>query len=166
MSHTQFLKMQDSIHNCNMSATNHYYNYCRADQEDFYGTARFYPAEDNLFGECGWDAQDECGRTELMRAAGDGDKKRVMQLLDDGADIDLCDEDGKTALMYAAIHGRSKVAEILIDRGADTEACDNSGRTAMFFARRNNRGDIVKLIRESGADAEYLNGGTALLPAA
>jgi ankyrin repeat protein len=55
---------------------------------------------------------------ELLEAAKIGDKQKVEQLLEEGADVDAKDEDGKTALMFAAFMGHEEIVELLKSYGA------------------------------------------------
>jgi ankyrin repeat protein len=55
---------------------------------------------------------------ELLEAAKIGDKQRVEQLLEKGADVNAKDKYGWTALMYAAYQGHEEIVKLLKSYGA------------------------------------------------
>ena len=57
--------------------------------------------------------KDEQGKTALMRAAEKGELQVVVNLLADGADINIKDDKGKTALDYAKENNHTEIAEFL-----------------------------------------------------
>src|SRR5436190_7685187 len=67
---------------------------------------------------------------QLIAAAGRGDLRTVVALLDRGADVNAENELRGTALCSAAEHGYLDVVKLLVDRGADVDAKDMEfGRT-------------------------------------
>ena len=76
------------------------------------------------------------GRKNLLKAAQDGNHRKVVQYLDDGADIDFQDKDGATALILAARNHHVQVVVWLADQfpPADLEKTDNQGWTALIHA--------------------------------
>ena len=72
--------------------------------------------------------------TALMWAAGHANDvptpdgvQSVVQLLEQGADIDLQDNRGRTALHIAAERGHAAIVELLLDAGADNGQRDTEG---------------------------------------
>ncbi len=57
-------------------------------------------------------------RTQLIRAAANGDVARVKQLLEAGADTEIVDKDCMTALDWADGRGHAEIVEILKMYGA------------------------------------------------
>ena len=100
------------------------------------------------------DANDEDGKTALIRAAQEGDKKTVELLLDRGTDIEAKTNDGLTALICAASEGHTETVELLLDKGADIEAKSNDSRTALILAASEGYPETVGLLLDKGADIE------------
>ena len=79
---------------------------------------------------------------ELMNAAASGDTRKVLQLLDNGLNVNVSfppDESefsGMTALMVASLHGYPELVEELIKRGADVNLKRYVGDTPLMFAAR------------------------------
>ena len=113
------------------------------------------------------DSKDEDGKTALMRAAEDGDTKKVKSLIDKGAAIEARDDTNWTALMRAAWYGSTETVELLIEKGADIEAKDVSGCTALILAANNGHKETVELLIHNDAyiDAKDNTGSTALMEA-
>lgn len=62
-----------------------------------------------------------------------GDVEGVLELLDDGVDVNSIDLDGRTALHIAACEGHNHVVEILLSRKANIDARDRWGSTVIFL---------------------------------
>ena len=67
----------------------------------------------------GVDAEDECGRTALMRAAYDGDTDTVRTLLGRGANVNARDVADATALTMAISGGCDEIVQLLKGAGAE-----------------------------------------------
>lgn len=106
---------------------------------------------------------DEEGVTELMRAARDGDRKYVKELLEQGADVNARESYGWTALTYAAAKGDAEIVKALIAKGADLNTKDSTS-TPLFEAITYNNVSIVRLLIEKGVDINQQNrsGATAM----
>ena len=87
----------------------------------------------------------------LQAAAGLGDARQAVLLLDQGVAVDARDADGRTPLMLAVAQGRLEVVRLLLARGADPNAADNSGRTPLQQARAGNLRDVAALLERAGA---------------
>lgn len=93
-----------------------------------------------------------------------GNLEAVIQLLDQGEEIDKADpEGGSSPLILAAMFGRMEIAAYLIDRGADLNFQNNDGSTALHTAAFFCRTKIVTALVEGGADRTIRNnaGSTA-----
>ncbi len=106
--------------------------------------------------------------TRFLEAAAVGRCAELLELLDDGADIECKDHYGCTALIRAAMNGHADCARVLMIGGADKEAATTNGRTAFLMAVENGRVDCVQLLLDSGAEvnAKDGDGHTALIAAA
>lgn len=95
---------------------------------------------------------------ELMNAAARGDNRKVVQLLDNGLNVNVSfppDESefsGMTALMVASLHGYGELVEELIKRGADVNLKRYVGDTALMFAARNGNVKTVNALLRAGAN--------------
>lgn len=76
-------------------------------------------------------ADDERGRTALIKACRHGHEHVVLLLLLRGADVNRQDNAGDTALAYAACNGYLQIVRILLEHGADTGVRNQAGRTVM-----------------------------------
>lgn len=71
------------------------------------------------------------GDTCLHIAAGRGDLKAVMFLVDAQMDLNLRGDLGNTALHYARTRGHNKVVEFLIEQGARVDLVNELGERAV-----------------------------------
>ena len=95
---------------------------------------------------------------EIMNAAANGDTKKVIQLLDNGLNVNVTfppDESefsGMTAVMVASLHGYPELVEALIKRGADVNLKRYVGDTALMFAARTGNEKTVNALLRAGAN--------------
>ena len=95
---------------------------------------------------------------ELMNAAARGDIKKVVQLLDNGLNVNVSfprDESefsGMTALMVSSRHGYPELVEELIKRGADVNLKRYVGDTALMFAAGTGNVKTVDALLRAGAN--------------
>ena len=86
----------------------------------------------------------------LRIAAGDNNAAEVIQLLDNGAEVNAKDKYGWTLLHRAARENAAAVAKILIDNGAEVNAKD--GGTPLHWAAENNAAAVAKILIDNGAE--------------
>lgn len=105
---------------------------------------------------------------ELVQAAERGDTILVVQLLQQGAEINTRDERGRTPVMAATHGNRGDTVRALICAGADINLQDNLQDNPFLYAGAEGLLDILKLLIDAGANVKITNrfGGTALIPAA
>lgn len=63
-----------------------------------------------------------------------GDRKIIIILLENGADVNQRSSDGRTPVMWAAFRGDLHTMELLIERGADLTLEDHVGLNAFDLA--------------------------------
>jgi ankyrin repeat protein len=111
----------------------------------------------------------------LFDALKKGDLKKVVALLDSGADVNIRGELNYTPLIMAAKFNQIEIAEVLCDRGADINAVASSsaidgeiGFTALLWATQNCNLNLAELLIKKGADVECpgAEGDTPLMVAA
>ncbi|MCK9544350.1 MAG: ankyrin repeat domain-containing protein [Novosphingobium sp.] len=93
----------------------------------------------------------------------------VINLIDNGADINTKDTYQYTALMSAVFHGHKIISQLLIERNADVNIKDDNNETALMIASINGNKEIAELLIISGANINAKNdsnGYTALMMAA
>jgi ankyrin repeat protein len=103
----------------------------------------------------------------LIIAAGKGDLNKIIQLLNQGVDINSQEGNDTSALISAAQEGRFEAVQLLLEQGADVNSSNISSNTALISAA--GRGDLetVKLLLSYRADLNPKNflGNTALITA-
>lgn len=96
--------------------------------------------------------------TELfgITGFGGGDTARALELVAQGADLNLANPEGVTTLMCAAAEGMTDVVAAMLDSGRPValNAQDSHGWTALTTAAHRGQGDIVRLLLKAGADAD------------
>jgi hypothetical protein len=104
----------------------------------------------------------------IIQAAERGDTPAVLQLLQQGADINGRDERGRTPVMAATHGNRVDTVRALIRAGADINIQDNLKDNVFLYAGAEGLLDILKLAIDARANTKITNrfGGTALIPAA
>jgi ankyrin repeat protein len=89
------------------------------------------------------------GRTPLMLGAFRGDTAAVINLLEQGADVNARDRDGDTALMFAAFKGHALIVSLLLQYGANVYARARNGWTAKRAAQSGLHHQIVEMLKRA-----------------
>jgi hypothetical protein len=83
----------------------------------------------------------------LFEAARTGDRARVVQLLDGGADVNAATRYGVTALGFAASMGHLEIVKLLVERGANVNVADSFyGSRPVDFARRGGHKAVIDFL--------------------
>lgn len=82
------------------------------------------------------DAQENSGKTALMRAAYFQNEKGVKKLLELGTNLEIVDNEGYTAIFYAVQSGKLQIVETMIAYGARLDRRDNGGFTILDIVPR------------------------------
>lgn len=95
---------------------------------------------------------------ELINAAANGDTRKVLEILDQGVNVNASFErddselSGMTALMVASSRGFSEMVEELIKRRADVNLKRYTGETPLILAARYGDAKTVKDLLRAGAN--------------
>uniref|UniRef100_A0A8C3TRK1 Ribonuclease L n=1 Tax=Catharus ustulatus TaxID=91951 RepID=A0A8C3TRK1_CATUS len=105
--------------------------------------------------------------SRLNAAVRNRDKEAVLELLEQGADVNSKAESGWTPLHTAARYDKDLV-RLLLDRGASLHARKDNGGTAFTEAGSAGNVEILELLLERGSDIneQDINGFTAFMEAA
>lgn len=111
---------------------------------------------------------EKAANMSLFDAVEQGDISLILQLLDDGADMNATDQQGRTPLMIAVHTNRLDVFKLFIEKGANINIQDHLYDNPLLYAGAEGLLPFVKASLEAGADTTITNrfGGTALIPAA
>ncbi|GIN87159.1 hypothetical protein J6TS2_35450 [Heyndrickxia sporothermodurans] len=131
---------------------------CQARPNSFHGL----PETDSLK-----EKKVELMNQQFIQMAEKGDIEKVLELLEEGVDINSKDKLGRTAVMAATYNNQVKMVQSLIQAGADINIRDHHKNNVLLYAGAEGMIDIVKLAIAAGADTKLTNrfGGTALIPA-
>ncbi|NXH85977.1 RN5A ribonuclease, partial [Edolisoma coerulescens] len=106
--------------------------------------------------------------SKLNAAVKNRDKEAVLELLEQGADVNSKVDSGWTPLQTAVQTGEEGLVRLLLDRGASLHARKDNGGTAFTEAGIAGNVDILKLLLERGSNIndQDINGFTAFMEAA
>ena len=89
---------------------------------------------------------------EMLVAARDGQLETIVQVLDEGADVNAMAK-GVTMIDVATIEGHPDVVRLLLSRGASIDMAANEGNsTVLHTAAQYNRAEIAGVLIDAGAD--------------
>lgn len=95
-------------------------------------------------------------KTEMLRAAVDGDVQTVRLLLKEGTPPDASNVIGQTALHFASMWGHADAVSALLDAGADNNVTNDDELTPLFYAVRKGQAEVVKILLDRGAKTPQL----------
>ncbi|WP_349616525.1 ankyrin repeat domain-containing protein [Azotobacter salinestris] len=109
-----------------------------------------YPAND-------LEARGQHGLTPLMRAALQGRREIVRELLALGADVRARNDDGNTALWLGCVSRDTGLVQDLIDAGIELDNRNDAGSTALMYTASSDRPELLKILLNAGADPQVRN---------
>ena len=98
------------------------------------------------------DATHSNGKTALMLAARDRDRRKVEHLLEQGADVNKANNNGGTPIMYAALGGDLEIVRMFLVRGAEVNAMAKNGWSALMISAAKGYIDVTKELLSNAAD--------------
>ncbi|KAF3686530.1 Ankyrin repeat domain-containing protein 11 [Channa argus] len=101
--------------------------------------------------------RNERGETRLHRAAIRGEVRRIKELINEGADVNVKDFAGWTALHEACNRGYYDVAKQLLAAGAEVNTKGLDDDTPLHDASNNGHFKVVKLLLRYGGDPRQSN---------
>ncbi|XP_078527385.1 ankyrin repeat domain-containing protein 11 [Lissotriton helveticus] len=101
--------------------------------------------------------RNERGETRLHRAAIRGDARRIKELINEGADVNVKDFAGWTALHEACNRGYYDVAKQLLAAGAEVNTKGLDDDTPLHDASSNGHFKVVKLLLRYGGNPHQSN---------
>lgn len=111
--------------------------------------------------KCDVNAQDKNGNTALITLLdnewGMISKVLVQELIDMGADINVCDKENNTTLIKAAAHSEISACFVLIKNRELINRQNKDGDTALHIAVREDHFEIAYVLLDMGADTEIAN---------
>lgn len=90
--------------------------------------------------------------TALILASRRSEMALVQDLLDAGADVNLCNMDGTNALWAACVADSEEIAALLLQWGCDMDNQNENGATVLMYAASNGRTKWVDYLLRAGAD--------------
>ncbi len=90
----------------------------------------------------------------LIFEAGKNDRNAVLDMLEQGADVNYQDSYGDTPLSAAVTSGNVDMTVLLLEKGADIECKSKNGCTPLQLAINGENKEIVSLLIEKGANIE------------
>jgi ankyrin repeat protein len=90
------------------------------------------------------------GDQALHYAAIYGHANVLLELLDNGGEVDALSDSSNTPLHFAALYGQSLVVETLLKNGAAVDAEDKEGCTATSLAERQGHFDVKDILVKHG----------------
>jgi hypothetical protein len=128
-----------------------------ASDQDLTAASRYSPALAAFLAEWDFAASDldaprTHGLTPLMRAALNGERVLVRELLALGADIHVRNHDGNTALWLACVSRDAGIVEDLIAAGIDLDNRNDAGATALMYTASSDRPELLAALLAAGAN--------------
>ena len=97
----------------------------------------------------------------------DGDKNKVIKLLDEDIDVNVKNQENKAPIHYATMYGWEDVTRALIEKGANIYIKDKEDQSPLSYAILFENNRVIKLLIANGADINFKDneGNTPLMSA-
>ena len=104
---------------------------------------------------------------QLLQATQLEDKKAILALLQQGADINVRDAQGRTPVMIATYQHNTDMVSTLLQAGANVNIRDNNKENPLLHSAAQGWLDILRLAIDAHADTSLTNrfGGISIIPA-
>ena len=101
---------------------------------------------------------------DLRDAIDNGQLEKVVQLLDQGADINSPDAYGFTPLIWAVSGSNIEIFKYILKKGADVNFVNKDGGSALYYAVTNQKIAQLELLLKKGAspNVTFLDDSTPL----
>jgi ankyrin repeat protein len=84
---------------------------------------------------------------QLIALATEGDNDSIIEMMQDGGDVNVTDHDGRTPLHWACAEGRLETCRLLVERySASLGAKDVEGRVPLHLAMQGGNSEICRLL--------------------
>jgi ankyrin repeat protein len=84
---------------------------------------------------------------QLIALATEGDNDSIIEMMQDGGDVNVTDHDGRTPLHWACAEGRLETCRLLVERySASLGAKDVKGRVPLHLAMQGGNSEICRLL--------------------
>lgn len=100
--------------------------------------------------------------TPLCFASFIGNRKAVIELIENGANLNFKDANGQSPIILASIAGNVEEIRILLKHGANINDMDINGSTPLIHAASQGNIETVKILVESGCIIKPNKGQSAL----
>ena len=114
--------------------------------------SKFLQADELTAANLTADATHSNGKTALMLAARDRDRRKVEHLLQQGADVNKFNDNGGTPIMYAALGGDLEIVKMFLTRGAEVNAVAKNGWSALMISAAKGYIDVTKELLNNAAE--------------
>lgn len=96
---------------------------------------------------------------DMILAVVSGNKQRVIELINSGADVNSFDAHGSTPLCCAVRMHKLPIVELLLEHGAQLEISDKEGYTPLLLAAEKGSLAIVRALLKTGANVNTRDRG-------
>ncbi len=134
-----------------------YHGNSSKDTATLLGRAGFKHCYNLAGGFTAWKKHIAASQSSLIKAARDGDLATIRQMLESGADLEICDGSGNTALWAACYGDHLTIMHELMEAGANVNHQNPEGVTVLMYAASAGKTDAVELLVEAGAALDLTN---------
>ena len=101
----------------------------------------------------------------VLHAVMEGNKKKLLSLLKNGASVNDSDDAEMTPLMWASLHNNLDLVELLLQYACDINQVCLYGLSALHYAARQGHVKCMHILLQAGAETEIcaMEGGTPLV---